>query len=563
MLKLSKNNTKGNSQKGSRTNEVTKEVSKGYKSDNKSNKGGSYKGQNKDGSKKGKPTRNYGSESRRNDSDSTPGNRTPFDGVKGNDINWWNKSPMYADATRVPFNRVYGAGINKRLNPDAAEAGVDTNVRIPMSGIMAIEYVPSIGTSHDSSSAVNRAFNSLFGELYSKTTGTPPIQQMDVAMFITSLASVATLIGMMKRALGVSQLYSNWNYNFPRNLLKAMRFDPDTVIGWQDELRYALNDCILNFNNLKVPDIMDIYVRQYALAHNVYCDEDDVTSAMYVFNPKGYYVYDDTANPAKLVWYELDALEFDAKDVIAAINACLEAWRNSSDLPLISGTIQRAFSETQTISLDYVMESDVVIPTVDRNIMWQINNMNVVEWEDSTFDILQDPVKNILIFDPAPVSAINNLISASGWDYFLNSYDGNISDEFIMEATRLIVFPNTDMSTIMVPTEFVTGVKVWYSTLTQDDGEPVFGSIQVPNTIVYESALSPVEHDSFMTMVGVLSQFKYHHYVYVFARDIGGSGKYTCIAQIGDIYKVTTIDNHALEGLHTAATQSLYKLFTR
>lgn len=487
-MSKSNSNSKSNSQKGSKSNEVTQEVSKGYKSDYKSNKGDSHNGQSSDRSKKGKPTRNYRSESRRNDSDSTSANRKPFDGVRGNDINWWNKSPMYADVTRVPFNRVYGAGITKRLMPELwGGYDVDTNARIPMSGIMAIEYVPSVGTSIDSSSAVNRAFNSLFGELYAKTTGTPPIQQMDVAMFITSLASVATLIGMVKRALGVSQLYSNWNYNYPRNLLKAMRFDPDSVIGRQDELRYALNDCILNFNNLKVPDIMDIYVRQYALAHNIYCDEDDVTSAMYVFNPRGFYAYEDTASPAKLAWYELPTEDLTAADVIAAINSCLEAWRNSSDLPLISGTIQRAFSETQTISLDYVREDDVVIPTVDRNIMWQINNMNIVTCVEGSLDITQDPVNNILIFSPEPENSTANKISVGFQDYVLNSYDGNISDEFIMESTRLIAFGDPEANRLICPTEFVTGVKIWYSLQAQVTGEPIFNSLEIPNTIICDN----------------------------------------------------------------------------
>lgn len=559
---MSKNNSKGNPQKGSKPNGVTQEVSKNYKSDTKSEKGGSYNGHNSnDRSRKGKPTRNYGSEGRRNDSDSTTGVRKPYDGVKGNDINWWNKSPMYADVTRVPFNRIYGAGITKRLDPTLSNLEIDINARLPMSGIMAIEFVPSIGSSIDANSAVNRAFNSLFGELYSKTTGTPPIQQMDVAMFITSLASVSTLIGMMKRALGVSQLYSNWNYNFPRNLLEAMRFDPSTVIGWQDELRYALNDCILNFNNLKVPDIMDIYVRQYALAHNVYCDEDDVTSAMYVFNPKGYYVYEDTTSPAKLRWVNFEETDLNAKDVIGAINMCLEAWRNSSDLPLISGTIQRAFSDTQTISLDYVTENDVVVPTVDRNIMWQINNMNVVEWDDTSFDITQDPVNNILRFDPIPGTSVANAITYAGWDYFLNSYDGNISDEFIMESTRLIVSLGTE--SLNIPTEFVTNVKVWYSQQTQATGEPTFGNINVPNVVVYTNSMAAVDLEAFTTMVGVLSQFKYHHYVYVYAKISGTYPKFTCLAQIGDIYKVTTIDSYALEGLNKAATQSVYKLYTK
>lgn len=510
---------------------------------------------------KGKPTRNYSQESKRNDSDSTSYTRKPYDSVRGNDITWWNKSPMYADVTRVPFNRIYGAGVTLRLPPEFTDE-CTVPARIPIGGIMAIEYVPSIGSSNDATSAVNRAFNSLFGELYARTTGTPPIQQMDVAFFITSLASVASLIAVLKRALGVSQLYSNWNYNYPRALLSSMRFDPDSIIGWQDELRYALNDCILNFNNLKVPDVMDIYVRQYALAHNLYCDEDDVTSALYVFNPAGYYVYRDTATPARLEWITLPGT-LTGEGIINRINECLEVWRNSSDLPLISGTIQRAFTDTQTISLDYVTEQETVTPTVDRNIMWQINNMNITPVDFDSCDITQDPVANIMRFDPTPDASYSSMVGWARTDHFLNSYDGTISDEFIMESTRLMTFANSAADGLEVSTEFVTKVTLFGMTLHETTGAPVVATTNVASDIFTNNGMNLVQFTEFALMMGLLSQFKYHPLVSLWVKGTPGPTKYTLMGQVGDLYKFTTIDNFALEGLQKAATQSVYKLYTK
>lgn len=503
--------------------------------------------------------RNYADKSASNDTDSSGGTRRPYDSYRSNDIGWWNKSPMYSDVTRVPFNQIYGSPLYLRtdgINPTLFE---DVGC-IYLGGIMSIDIVPTIGTAIDGNDAVNRAFNSLFGELYSKTTGTPPIQQMDVAMFITSLSSVACLIGYLKRALGVSQLYSNQNYNYPTELLTAMHIDPTTVIGWQDEIRYKLNDLILNFNNLKVPDIMDIYVRQYALVHNVYCDEDDVQAQLYVFNPRGYYKYIDTATPAKLAWtnftYSGERFTMDVNDVIAAANACLEAWRNSSDLGLICGTIQRAFSETVTISLDYVNPTDVVIPTIDRNIMWQINNMNIVRVLD--LDITQDPVLNILKFDPTPYRPTDTPLYTDS--YLLNSFDGTTTDEFIMESTRLKSFRDPDTDVIYFNTEIVVGCSIHY--VTDVEGTIARGSYDIDSTELIDVGTTPAGNITVMLMVQALaSQFKYRPMTTVWYRDTTQSPKFRLFCNFGDLYRYTTVTGQALYGIHRCALQSIYKLF--
>lgn len=519
---------------------------------------------NKNKSMKGKGKRNYSHEDRGYDNDSIQGKRVPYDSVRSNDINWWNKSPIYDDVTRVPFNRLYGRPYKLRTNQESVK---DQNV--DMAGIMSFTFVPSIGTAKDATSAVNRTFNSLFGELYSKTTGTPPIQYMDVANFITALSSIACLIGHVKRALGISQLYNNWNYNFPDPLLAATGINPDTVIGNQEQVRYKLNDLILNFNNFKVPDIMDIYVRQYALSHNVYCDEDDVTSAMYVFKPQGYYIYDDTPleGPAYLRWVEFPIVlgGTHISDILDAIDLALEAWRNSSDLPLITGTLQRAFPDVATISLDYAHESDVVIPTVDRNIMWQINNMNVVPIKSGTLDIKQDPIGNFIKFTPELDGNVYvATIGVSTTDHLLNSYDGVIDKEFIMESTRFKCFTDPDDGSLMVPTEFVTSIELFYSSFDGPAGEigqHVTGLYSY--TLITDGEWSALAHALNMHAIGLLTQFRIHPYIFMYMQTEETGYEYELLTVIGDVYKFTTIDNAALKGLHLAATQSAYRLFLR
>lgn len=545
-------------------NNNAKEPSKGNyndknsekKFDNRKSNGKDYHKGNKNKPKNGK---DYKSDKSAYNNDSVYEKRIPYDSVTSNDINWWNKSPMFDDVTRIPFNRIYGAPINIR-NTDYMEVqGFTQKSTIPIAEIMRINYVPSVGGSGDGNSALNRSFNSLFGELYARTTGTPPIQQMDVAMFVTSLASVASLIAMLKRALGVSQLYSSLNYSYPKRLLSACGISPQSVIGQQDALRYKLNDCILNFNNLKVPDVMDIFVRQYALAHNVYTDEDDVMSHMYTFVPEGYYTYSDTATPARLVWHFLPD-NVSAINLITNINTCLECWRNSSDLALISGTIQRAFADTQTITLDYVKEGDAVVPTVDRNIMWQINNSNCYPIDTSipdNLDITQNVEGNYLQFAPLPNHSNSHLVACwASDDHMLNTFDGNTSPEFLMESTRLLSSYDAEEDSVIINTEFVTSYDIFY-VYYEADGTQIETLKTFRNAIMLDEVADIRDYALLQCLV---SQFKYHPIITNYYKGTGT--KYHCVGQIGDLYKFTTVSSGALKGLYKCATQSVYRTFT-
>lgn len=484
---------------------------------------------------------------------------TKYDDIRSNDIEWWNKSPLYADANRIPFNRLYGSPIvmpDYQLDPVQTEVKVTGN-KAAVPGIMTINYLPNVGyTDADSNSAVNRAFTSLYGNLYAQTTGTPPITQADLALFMTSFSNIAGLIGHAKRILGVSQLYDSRNYYFPKALLLSLGVDPKDVIGKQDLLRMELNDYIQSFNNLCIPDFMSIYRRQYALAHNVYADEDSVESSLFVFRPAYYYKYVDTE--MKLQCIELGS---GMTVLMNAINTCLQAWRNSSDLGLIAGTIQRGFKDANFITLDYSVSGDVVIPVVDRNITWQINNCLATQLNNTTLDVTQDVLANALVFKPKGLSTsmYEDYIKSRGI-YFLNSYDGDTSEEFCMEATRLLnVYDPVTYEMTFCTTEIVTSYQIWYYDINYD-GELVLGQTPKFSNVFLFSKQNDA-YSNYLRTLTLLTKFKHAPRLYLGYSDAPEQGvDYTTdLGFIGDLYKFTTVDFSVLEGLNRCALQSVYQ----
>lgn len=488
-----------------------------------------------------------------------------YDDVRSNDISWWNRTPLYSDVTRVPFNRIYGGGIKTKGLTGVSDIGLGqfTDFDYPLSGIMSLRFVPTIGYAEDSESPVNRAFKSLYGDIYSKTTGAMQFQQLDLANFVLSMSSIATMIAHIKRALGVSQLYSSKNYFYPRGLITSMGMDPNTIIGHQDEIRYKLNNAILSFNNLKIPDFMSIFKRQYGLAHNVYCDADDQRAQLYVFVPTGIWEYDDTDPTIPLVYKDYTGVD----ECLEGINSALEKWRNSSDLGLISGSIQRAYKDANFVQLDYVKDTDVVIPTVDRNIMWQVENCHVFNpgyLRDWKF-IANDPVNNLIIYKPwmsYSGTTPKDTFCQYYTDYMLRSFDGNESDEFIMEATRLgvvwsdVLIDNAHLSLSFRPnTELIVGFSIVYC--TDEDG--VLNrteSFDFSSNCLDLFDTNPTISSDVLLGVALLHQFKYAPLLYIRCK-LSGSDTIKLVP-VGDIGVFTTIDNSSLIGLQEAALQSVY-----
>lgn len=410
---------------------------KNYKSNNKRNKRSAGKGSN---NKNRVPNYNdSGSYVNKEDNKGTFPRKSAgsYDAITSNDISWYNKSELYPDATRIPFNRLKGQSFptNFSINKTSATAYDLT--------AMGIDFVPSMGYASSIKDPVNRAFTMLYQDIVNVTTGALQMQQMDLAMYVVGLSNLASHLGFAKRALEMVQAWSTVNLGLPKAIMKASRLSYDDIMENRLLYRERLKDLIIRFNALSVPDICDTFKRQYGLAHNVYLDEASEYGTAMVFNPVMIYLYDD-AGTGKLdadtlsTAFDGDVLNF-SRYLDILVNA-IERFEQSSNSPIIRGNIMRAYTSDQFIQIELPETMGIIHPVVDLNINRQVHNMMFYPVNIESFGVTQAPDKNSLLCQPtATVSFKANEVPAPGLPmWILDSFDGDTSPEFVMESTRLV-----------------------------------------------------------------------------------------------------------------------------
>jgi hypothetical protein len=130
-------------------------------------------------------------------------NGDKFEDIHSNNIEWWNKSPIYNDATQIAQNRFPGYFYDDRaaLNPSGyltSPAADSWKATTP--GIMMLDYVPTIGYSDSEDSPINKSFTSLYAQIAAHTnSGNLGFTQASLAMITIAAYSVAMTIGHAKR----------------------------------------------------------------------------------------------------------------------------------------------------------------------------------------------------------------------------------------------------------------------------------------------------------------------------------------------------------------------------
>lgn len=535
-------------------------------------------------------------------STATKGVTGKYEDIRSNDISWYNKvEPLFSDAVRVPFNRIagdpiqfsqssiipYSMGLNRR------------DESVP--GIMAFNFVPTIGRAQSSNDPINRAFTTMYSDIYSRTTGAMQFQQADLAMWVVGMDSIITLIGAAKRLLGVANLYVAQNYTYPRVLLNAI-----TDQAWTDEMfqefvqnqdlyRRRLNNSILSFNSLNVPDFLDLFKRHYSLASNIWADSDAIQAQLYVFNPVGCYEYIDTELMLKfksLASMNNGNSPLMMEPLLDEIEYMLELWRNSSDLGLIKGSVERAYQDSAFVRLEYVNVDTITIPTYDRIMMYQINNATLPFGNQLTRirkginNITQSPARNLLLCTPTISYSLADprladpviepqmeyflkYSQADNWLEFLNSFDGQIDAEFIMEATRLkytIEVPNIIDTTALntqlhnVGTEFIDTYRIWNTNRNPSTGVQTilgFNPIDLIDVTKPSAAYTAIRGNDLLSKFNMAPRMKF----FGFGNPESNVGGF--LGEVGDLNVYTTIEHSALNGLNEAALQSIYTVQTQ
>lgn len=511
--------------------------------------------------------------------------RTPVDITKvtTNDPAYYNKNKFeYEQSTKIPWDKVFGDIVpfsdlvyNKAESTTTWKGHSYEGVNQSFPCIMAMDFVPGPGYCGNPQDPVNRAFTQLIGDIYSRTTGGDlGYQEADLAMFLTSTSSIACLIAHLSRALRASSFWISRNITYPRALLPAMGYFYADLAKNINTYAARLNACIRAFNNMKMPNFLDIYPRQFALCNNVYVDEDSAFGQVIFFKPVGVYKYIDTRSSC--VWTELpsftstETIPLMEKD-LGLLEEIISLWYKSSDLFRINGSLQRAYKESSFLTIPEFSTAETLNPVLDRNIMLQVMNASILDYnkiDASSLDIIQDPVQNVVYWKP--MTKPGETFDVSHDVTLLRAYDETVSADDNMEMTRLLVMPTTKVNLanpsltvddcVNCGPELVVGVNVVTYDREQDFNTGF--TRRANNMLVDLTAAFPLPAWSELQGAIASSNIRYFPttligYLTKYGTD---PAEFSSITLLGDLYNYTYFTSTQWKQLQTTAMYSLWKV---
>jgi hypothetical protein len=387
--------------------------------------------------------------------------RSSYDSLTSNDFAYYNKFPEdLENAARVEWAEFMGVPFqySKLATQNMLKDGA-------LPGILATDVIVGPGSCGVATDSVNRAFSRMMSDLYARTSASElKFDQASLAMFYTSVASIADLIATAKRAIRSAGFWINRNINYPRAIVEAMGFDYDDLIRRKSEYVIRLNEEISKYNTFGVLKSFDVFGRQYSMFKNIYIDEDSDLAQIYIFKQVNYYLYEDVNSKASYVqtpWTNYAISQSDHQlttigELINMIDTAIERWRGSQDFYYITGTIARAYPSAETMVIDSIQLEDVIDPLTDDVMMMQLMNATYVrgtyvgeyaEGDQPGFlhrmSITGDPVSGVISWG---VETPYNTLAPEYTNYILGSgrmlrlFSDTASTEDITEMTRLTAF---------------------------------------------------------------------------------------------------------------------------
>lgn len=489
---------------------------------------------------------------------------TDLDKIETNDVRYWNKTVGFNNVTKFKWDTILGypRDASAIINPVASpvpDADMHPTRGVNLTEIMNIHFVPGPGYASDVNDGVNRGLAQLMAKIRSTlSTSNIGFETADLGIFLSATANIALNIGYAKRVLESMDVWNGRNMAYPRALASVQGDTWLNLTTHRNEYTARLNSLIDMYNNMSIPDLFDIYDRQYALVHNYFADEDSDYAQVYMFSPDGYYTYSDTEH--KAVWNE-GTLNRSFDEVLHIIRNQIQSWYRSSDLYQINGVLLRALKDAPRQVIPHYM-GEAISPIVDRAFLLQIQNMTICG-NLSNLDIRQDlETQDYIRWEPACNG--NPVTRASA--QVLRIFEDDVTQEDNAEMTRFLNFARKDPWTgnyhlLNCCSEIVTRVTgCWYNSTDDSVGmADVYSNIVfVPRN--YGSAWTEVESDmarDAILAIRALSPFRYIPAMIVAEYD-SGENQIAFSTFLNDTYNYTYFPYSDYAALQFQMYQSLW-----
>lgn len=473
-----------------------------------------------------------------------------------NDFAWYNHNQQLTnDSTGISFNNPIGRPLD--LN------GFDLNVP----GIMSLTLCYGPGVSYSQFSAVNTAALRVYANTRRKNSGAKVYDSPDEMMYIIAVDSLYTIYSWMVRLYGTMSQYSATNRFMPRALVQAMGADFDDFQGNLADYRYYLNTLPGKMVQMAIPGTMDYTKRHAWLFSNLYKDGQSEKSQIYMFNPDGYYTWEEQVEgPGYLKYNYFPQSGITFSSLTTLFDTMITKLLGSQDVGTICGDIIKAY-EGNLVTVSQIPADYAVRPVFNMEVLSQIQNATIAGGAVLNGDIKQntDIGTPTIIWQPE-IFHPSNVSSWIGKDRILTIPKDNPTAQDIVEATRLTVSAEKKGATasriVSCMTEFVTTAAIYnYVPKLNSQTHAVEYELQTEglNNFVMFDPTQAAALEDFMDDVTLWSYFDWAPAYYY--STVEGEGKAEALKRpLFEVNNYTSVDSRVLEKLHNTCRLSLFDI---
>lgn len=366
-----------------------------------------------------------------------------------NDPNWYaHNEELLRSAASIPFSQTTG----QKIGWDGTGVSAVPGLGLTVPGVMGIYFNPNLGSGD--LDAINAAKDSIYSFVVHANSRNTSYNSADLMNVIIAGTQVFCAIGSAIRCYGVARMYDQRNKYLPSALIKAMGFDPSSVRNNLSNMWFDINELIARSSQIWIPNTMPIMDRWFWMNSNVYMDSDSVKGQYYIYVQKSFLAYNELYNSegGGLSWIKTDGAvtsgdtspiysnlssNYTWEQFMTMINGMISLLTNSEDRGVMMGDILKAYGADKIYALSPIPADYSIIPVYDREVLTQIENLDIVgtlasplgyKQSQSTLRITAD---DVVLLAPANIPVYRNM-------GILNFHQKEIpTPAQVMVATRL------------------------------------------------------------------------------------------------------------------------------
>lgn len=475
---------------------------------------------------------------------------------ESNPVGFYTKFSTFSrDAANLPFAQPLGVRFN-------VSNGIDGNYhQYGVPGIMRIQFTPAIGISDDFTSPINRSSIRFYTYLRSNQKASALYDHQDITLMEISLDSCYMFHALLTKIYGVMNLFTPLNEYYPRAIIAAYGASFDDVKANLQDLRAYINTFAYNLGQYALPKDITLFDRHRWMLEGLYTDSTSTRAQTYCFVPNGFWQYLNTGeNGGQCTWKEYlpsgsIAKQYTVAELMQFGNELLNAVSNEEDFAIISGDIYN-FYGGDTYKLPYVDENYTILPTYDKTVLSQIENLTLVGNLDAASLVIKQDAsvnKGALLFQPTHLQTMMSTVHT-----FMNFHWDSPTPDDVIEASRLMTIIENGSKGGRVKacgTEIVVQLDVF-------SVNPATGKFRFNPIIDPEFMLATEYSDMISQMQDVIHLMQFDWAPTIRIWDSPSTGGHDFMGFTWDVDNIQQIQDQYIEQIHLASLYSLFEVGT-